>query len=427
MTKITLTTDQQKAADTLLDFMSQDVEENQFIALASPPGCGKTVTVGSTIESLIALKTTLNVLLPEEEKIKNSVLTDKLMLTATTNKAAVELSKRSIIKAGTIYSALGLTLKPDYNTGKERIVDSSKNSVYNSVIVIDEATMVTPELMYYINIKCKRCKIVFVGDPDQLKGVGAKTMPAFNIPNIIYLDKIIRQKEGNFIRVLGAAFRDALHGKDMPTKLHDGFDVIHCNGAKFKREVNRAFGNPNYNFTDAKLLCWTNNKVHEYNSYIRKLRSGHDCPIAGELVVTRKPVFGKNRSFIHFVEEVLRISSVEPKTLKGVPIYALKMVGSGAVCNQPVDLADYNALIGKAASKAKKGEGWYEYFQIKEMFSDVRPVYAGTVHTAQGSTYTEIFIDLDDISKCPVVEDLLRLLHVAVTRATTRVWLYGDL
>ncbi|MCI0501381.1 MAG: ATP-binding domain-containing protein, partial [Epsilonproteobacteria bacterium] len=60
---------------------------------------------------------------------------------------------------------------------------------------------------------------------------------------------------------------------------------------------------------------------------------------------------------------------------------------------------------------------WKLFFQIKELFVDVKYTYASTIHKLQGSTYETIYIDLTDIERMHDKDMMYRLLYVAITRA----------
>ena len=66
---------------------------------------------------------------------------------------------------------------------------------------------------------------------------------------------------------------------------------------------------------------------------------------------------------------------------------------------------------------------WREYFNFKNNVLDIRDIYASTVHSAQGSTYNNVYIDLKDLFICTKKEELARLLYVAVSRAKNNIYL----
>jgi ATP-dependent exoDNAse (exonuclease V) alpha subunit len=65
--------------------------------------------------------------------------------------------------------------------------------------------------------------------------------------------------------------------------------------------------------------------------------------------------------------------------------------------------------------------------EIREHWIDLRAQYACTIDKSQGSTYDQVFIDLDDIAKCNVPSQVARMCYVAVSRAKHKVYLTGDL
>jgi len=85
------------------------------------------------------------------------------------------------------------------------------------------------------------------------------------------------------------------------------------------------------------------------------------------------------------------------------------------------DHNQYNNYL-KSLSKEKN---WPLYFNLKEAIADLRPSYACTVNKAQGKTYNTVFLNLENISKCFDRDTLNRLLYVAFTRATDKIYIYS--
>ena len=424
---ITLTPEQQAVADKLVEFCTSESDKTEYMALCAPAGCGKTTTIGAVIEGIRAVKQMLDTLLPEEEKPKNSILSNKIILSATTNKAAAELSSKAPIHASTIHSVLGLTLKPDFNTGVDRIIDNSRNVLKNCVVFIDESSMIDGTLLKFIETKMNRSKVVFIMDEKQLLAVGAKGVPALQKAgaNILTLSNIMRQNSDSHIIKVGSMLRKAIDGHPLTTHLPDGKDIVACTDEEFKEQVDRVFTNPDYKLTDGRILCWTNSMVHKYNRYVRKLRYGSDEPRKFETLITRKPILSNSNKYVHFVEEVVKVLDIEETEFNQVEAYDITLLNSHAKVLQPKNPDVVKALLKDAAARCKASGNWQQYYMIRDTFADLRPVYAGTVHTSQGSTYDEVFIDIGDLSKCKKREELLRLLYVAFTRARTKVWLRG--
>ena len=83
------------------------------------------------------------------------------------------------------------------------------------------------------------------------------------------------------------------------------------------------------------------------------------------------------------------------------------------------ELAD---IAKKTVNPKERREKWKEFFNFKNSILDIRDIYASTVHSAQGSTYRNVYIDLRDLWTCPNKRELQRLLYVAVSRAKENVY-----
>jgi hypothetical protein len=70
--------------------------------------------------------------------------------------------------------------------------------------------------------------------------------------------------------------------------------------------------------------------------------------------------------------------------------------------------------------KSSPGEKHYQNYK------DIRHSYAMTAHTAQGSTYENVFLDLSDLSQCRDWKLKRRLLYVACSRASKHLYLTGE-
>jgi ATP-dependent exoDNAse (exonuclease V) alpha subunit len=102
------------------------------------------------------------------------------------------------------------------------------------------------------------------------------------------------------------------------------------------------------------------------------------------------------------------------------------------VCSTPVGNVEFQTPErpedrGRLLKYLFKQKKYKEYFSIKNSWTDLRTLGAQTIHKSQGSTYREVFLDLDDISRNNKWHDIARLMYVGLTRATDKVYLYGNL
>ena len=96
----------------------------------------------------------------------------------------------------------------------------------------------------------------------------------------------------------------------------------------------------------------------------------------------------------------------------------------------PYNYSDYLNRLKILSAQAKnksKSTTWNDFFNFKAHFSDLRPVYASTIHKSQGSQYKNGFINLTDIGRNPIRSDVARLMYVALTRVEETAYLYGNL
>lgn len=145
------------------------------------PGTGKTTII----------KCILNIL--EQQK-------NKVMLLAPTGRASKRLSESTGREAKTIHRGLEINFRGDSRT----FVYNESNPLKVNAVIVDEVSMVDVSLMNALLKALPRdCKLILVGDKDQLPSVGAGNVLgdilASNLITISYLTKIFRQDEKSLI------------------------------------------------------------------------------------------------------------------------------------------------------------------------------------------------------------------------------------
>jgi exodeoxyribonuclease V alpha subunit len=158
--------------------------EEKFLIITGGPGTGKS-TITKALVSIF-------------EK-----LTPKVLLVAPTGRAARRLAEITCHYASTIHRLL----KYDFTCGKFK--HDREHPVESDLIIIDEASMIDTPLMYSV-LKAipDRCKVVLIGDADQLPSIG---------PGNVLRDLIASQKVPT--TKLEVIFRQA-HGSKIITNAH---------------------------------------------------------------------------------------------------------------------------------------------------------------------------------------------------------------
>ena len=415
---ITLNTGQKSAAETVMDFLLQKGKSE--IVIEGPAGTGKSTLVEYILKDIVNQRKLLKLIMgtPTEKELAIEV-------TATTNKAAKVISALVGTEARTIQSFLNLTIKPNFKDGTNDLVPTNNYVIIrNKIIFIDECSFIDLNLLDWIRKTTLNCKIVFIGDPFQLAPVRVSQAPVFSQGiEAVRLTEIMRN--GGAIQALSNQYRDTVESSIFPVLKPNQLDVMHVSGPSFQSMVNKEFFSPlshlNLIPVNSKIIAWSNDKVIEYNDYIRDLNGFGKKLEVGEEVITNKPILVGD--FHASTDSSLIVTSVgDADTQHFVDGYYVELNESISmfVPNNPKDMKG-------AMKRLAKAKEWHDYFGIKNTWGDLRSPYACTIHKSQGSTYDKVFIDLSDIGRCNISTDVARMLYVAISRASRQVILYGSL
>lgn len=158
-----------------------------FIVITGGPGSGKTTIT----KSIVNLYRDLN-------KLTYDKMTSEVALLAPTGRASKRLSEATLYPATTIHRFL----KWNKENNKFQVNEYNKSDV--KFVIIDEASMIDTYLFDSL-LKGLRVdtKIVLIGDYNQLPSVGPgqvlKDIIDSEVIEVVYLDKLHRQKEGSNI------------------------------------------------------------------------------------------------------------------------------------------------------------------------------------------------------------------------------------
>lgn len=418
--KSNLSPDQQEALNKFIDFILKD-ESNEFV-IAGSAGTGKTFLTKYLLEKGFEALSTYR------ELFDKNLPHYEVHLTSTTNQAASILAANSGFDAKTIHSLLKLVVSNDYQTGEVKLNQKDFDGVYESIIFIDEASMIDDKLYGYIQYCLLqpefKNKVIYIGDEYQLPPVNNKDCIVFNrVPNIVRLTTIQRQALNNPIISLANSFREAVDTGKFPSIIPDDTHILRLDGSTFKDTINNTFTDPNSMY-NSKVLAWTNKRVNEYNKHIRGLHTSSHSFEPDEIVITNKPIknsiFGGN--VVIKTDRPVNIKSITPITFFNLTGSLIKLSPVGEVF-----IPDKPNEAKKLINQFAKDKVWVKYFGLKDSIGDLRPVYSCTVHKSQGSTYKNTFIDLHDIGRHYEWKELAKLLYVAITRASDRVIFHGSL
>lgn len=433
ITQIKLNQDQQNAVEQMVEFAQGP---NMFFRLDGPAGTGKSTSSAFFGREALSLGIQLALAAPTNKATRNL------------NTFKEKISPEAEIPTGTIYSLLGLVLG---NDGEVRQVESTDMHKMEGVKVclVDEWSMINSNLMGKIRDFALETgtKFIFTGDPFQLPPVGEERSAVERLHMNARLSKV--ERHDNQILRLAIHLRECIENGTRPSFKTDrdeegGVSVMKTKD--FRNMVKKAYCSPVYDeYPDAfKTLAWRNMIVDDYNESIREAMY-NDAPAApfeiGERIVAKAPVLDLLRFKLENISSFCATTD-EEGTVLGVqtmphPIYGEieswcvtfeNSFGKVVTAYMPSKRGRvvYEAKVNQLAAEARMEKWrWPTFWRFKELFADLAPCHALTVHRGQGSTYRTTFIDLDDllVNYGRNQEEGLRMIYTACTRPSKMLFL----
>ena len=464
------TEDQLKAYNELIEFINAPYNENDYKrALVGFPGTGKTYLVNSIIRNCNQAYSTIGLAAPTHKA--GRILRENISI--------------SNIKVNTLASDLGLKInyestKFDINNPPFDPKGRIKIGDYK-LYIVDEASMIPAGLCKLLEkiAKSNQCKIIYIGDENQLPPPGEKYSSAFYGTKTYKLSKIVRQDEDNPIVYLLSLIRyDIVHRThkfiEEISKNSFRFDENNtkgyavCNDIKFNELITRNFSdeeltrNTNY----CKILAYTNDCISNYNKLVRSViikDAEKSALTSNDLIASYITIVNQFNDVVlvnseeYIVKEIVNYTHTKYK-LKGFMVKFQAIYG-GKI-STPLFVVDHldnfsvlryyqlcNEMINAAKNAANnvKATLWKEYFKFKEgclLLTDIKTStktisfsrnldygFAYTIHKSQGSTFDTVFVNLDDIlydsfGRARTDITLInKLIYVACSRAKNKLYI----
>lgn len=322
-----------------------------------------------------------------------------------------------------------------------------------------------------------------ITDSSQLPPVNEKTSQAFLIAsNTYYLKEVVRQGDNNPISKLLKLLREDIDNKngwrflDYISKNRQdyneetkGFYV--CGQTEFSDLIDTCFNDEEYtkNIDLYRIIAYTNSRVAQWNNHVRHMI----IQDADKSLITRNDLIMSYTTVVNVFNDII-INNSEEYIVKDIVdtidndyefkgfLIKFQAIHGGTI-TQPLFVIDHydnytfqmyykklTSLIddAKKASSSERGSKWKQYFDFKRkyliasnitnsngriLFSrDLDYGFAITSHRAQGSTYKNVFVDINDMiydkygHPYTNRDEMLRRLYVACSRASNQLVLsYG--
>lgn len=466
---VQLTTGQQAAFDRLAPIFRGD-QPGARAVLTGYAGTGKTTLTARLIQLAAAIPGAFG----ERGQRGKYATPPAVVIAAPTHKAARQLERSFAgwgldeVKATTLASALGLRpvrdggdqeFRPDPNAA--RLVGATTR-----LVVVDESSMVSAALVaLLIAALPPDAALVAIGDPAQLQPVDDPTpSPLFKAPIHAHLDQVMRH--GGPILQLATATRELGSGRPpFVSQQGDSSRVVAYEhfGAWKRTAIRACIEAHRRGDTDlARVLCWTNNAADRFNRDAHTAIYGPtaDPYVVGQPVVSAGVILGPDGQPLagstaemqllevysdsgaisgDELQEVRETLLGKRKTKKGEVLQpwawwqiearlvgkygrrvSFKILAPGC----EAEWRKANNAIGalaratkEAGQEATSKELWRIFWQRKDNFAGISPVWAMTVHKSQGSTFKNVFLH-PDLSRNADFAAMNQLVYVGITRAS---------
>ena len=339
------------------------------------PGSGKTTTLRFILDIY-----------------KKEYPSNEILLAAPTGRASRRMAEQTGMFASTLHSALGLITDEESPLNDTELLPAD-------LIVVDEFSMVDMRLAYILLERIKPgAQLLIVGDADQLPSVGAgnvlrEMIRSEKVPTAV-LDTIFRQASNSRIIVNA----HAINHNDTHLQYGDDFQMLEVQNAE-----------------DAAQLVVKN--------YLQEV-SQHGLENVQILSPFRKRGAVASNALNETIRDLVNPASKRKMELKcGSRVFRvgdriMQTANRNGVSNGDVGLITGMVKVDDEVFVDIRLLDGRELRYSKDMIEDVEFSYCLTIHKSQGSTFSHVLINDNDIDRCLDKKVKKQLRYVALTRAS---------
>ena len=336
-----------------------------------------------------------------------------VQVTATTHKALEVVDKMTEgiygVKQSTIHSFLNLI--PDKkNFNAPMVINPRSTPKYADLVVIDEYSMLTADVIEHLHEWMRmnpRAHVLFVGDSSQLI-MADKDIELLGLDEVTsYLTTPMRQGKLSDIAIYSKMISDFILGRGNEPIIPWGDEIIKYTdheefirawqNSKTKNKAILAFQNKTVNTYNKNIVKYFRHQKHEYEPGNKVVLRSVVFTTLGEMIPNRRTV------------ELSKIND------KGDYLEVTCEYGEFKINKTAKWLNDQTQKFASVMD-------WQSYYGFREKFCQVHHADALTVHSSQGSSYEEVFIDATDIQTAH--QHVRRMAYVAISRASERAHIF---
>ena len=364
----------------------------------------------------------------------------QVVLTATTHQATKVMADFTQREVLTMHKLFDLKIINNYVTGEistDRsvgrhgpMIEQQANTNQPILLVIDEASFINAPLYSYIPEFLETYSnivVLYVGDADQLPPIGTPIPHVFNInlpTSILTTDHRFSSTSqmAQVVQKLKANIQDKSY---FLTEIVSGKEITVLDEDDFKDKMFELYNTVDYQLDPyfVKTMAYRNTVVNNMNNHIRNYFYDNPSYQIGERLIVNTALKRKTKMLAHN-SDVVTVLDNTSTIYEGLKCQHLTLQNGK---KKPFK-AYYTVQKQKKNAYRKtliENREWKKLYTFIDSFIEVKEPYSSTIHKAQGASYTNVMLHLDDLVACDDLEILARLLLVAVSRAREHVYVYG--
>ena len=361
--------------------------ENNILIVTGGPGTGKTTIIKAIVE-----------LYKQMNKLSHEKLCEKIALLAPTGRASKRISESTNLPSSTIHRFL------KWNKESNRFAVNEYNKSNVDFVIIDEFSMVDTYLFDSLLRGLKYdCKIVLVGDYNQLPSVGPgqvlKDMIESESINTVKLTELYRQEnDSNIIDLAYQVNNNNLDHNIFSDKADLVFYEVDNNHVMDKiMEISKEYINELDNYQILAPMYKTFNGIDRINVCLQNVFNPKDK--------NKKEIMIGNVLFRE-EDKVIQLTNMPDDNVFNGDIGVIEEINNGT--KKEVVISFDNNRVRYTASN----------------FNKFKHAYAISIHKSQGSEFDYVLI--------PVLKEYgkmlyRKLIYTGITRTKKKLFLVGDI
>lgn len=322
----------------------------------------------------------------------------KIICCAPTGRAARRLEQSSGLPACTVHKALNLVAGETNTLSLPEQLDAD-------LVLVDEVSMLDMAMTWYLfNALPPMCRLVLVGDADQLPSVGpgavlSELIRCGRIP-MVMLDKVFRQSEGSMIAENAQRIR------------HGDTDLLF----------------------DGDFQFWASADIQQSAQWLERLYMQEVGRFGVDNVALLTPYRAKTETGVRSMNERLRALVNPPAANKPEITVGQRVFRLGDKVMQTKNREEVsNGDIGYIRKIERDSDGFLVEvdfhdgrvvaYEDNEALSHLDLAYATTIHKSQGGQYDSVLLSVQNLHGRMLKRPLV---YTGLTRAKRRAGIVGD-